>query len=127
MSSRILMVVLVALAGSSGLAGFGCGGAVDDRPAKWSFIATTIVEPSCATVSCHSAITQRAGVDLHDRKSGYYALVNGYYVIPYTPDQSAVVALMNAEGSLRMPPDVPLGEADIALIEAWIAAGALNN
>ena len=118
---------VVALSTLVGLADIGCGGAVDDRPAKWSFIATTIVEPSCATVSCHSAITERAGVDLHDRRSGYYALVNGYYVIPHAPEQSAVVALMNAEGSLRMPPDVPLAEADIALIEAWIAAGAPNN
>lgn len=105
----------------------GCGGAVDDRPPKWSFIAATIVEPSCATVNCHSAITQRGGLDLHDRESGYYALVNGNYVIASDPDHSAVVEYMNASGALRMPPDVPLPTADIDLIEAWIASGIPNN
>jgi hypothetical protein len=110
-----------------GVAGAGCGGAVDDRPPKWSFISATIMEPSCATVSCHSAISQRGGVDLHAREIGYYTLINGFYVIPGAPDQSAVVSLMNAQGSHRMPPDVPLPEADIQLIENWITAGALNN
>jgi hypothetical protein len=109
------------------LASAGCGGAVDDRPAKWSFIAATIIEPSCATVNCHSAITHQADVDLHDRESGYYALVNGDYVIASDPAESAVVELMNAQGSLRMPPDVPLPTADIELIEAWIASGIPNN
>src|ERR1022692_4119777 len=106
---------LVAIAELAVLASAGCGGSVDDRPAKWSFIAATIVEPSCATVSCHSAITQRGGVDLHARLIGYYTLVNGIYVYPGQPDASSLVALMNAQGSLRMPPDVPLPEADIEL------------
>jgi hypothetical protein len=124
MTSRSL-VLLTGLAVAGVLAG--CGGAVDDRPAKWSFISATITEPSCATVNCHSAITQKGGVDLHAREIGYYTLVNGFYVIPGTPDQSAVVSLMNAQGSPRMPPDVPLSEADIELIEHWITAGALND
>jgi hypothetical protein len=124
MSPRSL-VFLVGLAAVGAVAG--CGGAVDDRPPKWSFIAATIVEPSCATVNCHSAITQRAGLDLHDRESGYYALVNGNYVIASDPDHSTVVEYMNASGALRMPPDVPLPTADIDLIEAWIASGIPNN
>jgi hypothetical protein len=37
------------------------------------------------------------------------------------------VNLMNAQGSIRMPPDNPLPEADIVLIENWIAAGAQDN
>ena len=118
---------LAAVAVLAVFAGAGCGEGGDDRPAKWSIIAATIMEPSCATVNCHSAITQRAGVDLHAREIGYYTLINGYYVIPGSPDQSAVISLMNAVGSLRMPPDVPLPDADIALIERWIAVGAPND
>ena len=34
---------------------------------------------------------------------------------------------MRGRGSIRMPPDVPLPEADIMLIQNWIAAGALDN
>jgi hypothetical protein len=122
MLSAVTLVAIIAIFG-----GAGCGGAVDDRPAKWSVIAATIMEPSCATVNCHSKITQRAGVDLHARQIGYYTLLNGHYVIPGYPDQSVVISLMNAVGSLRMPPDGPLPDADIELIEKWIAAGAPND
>lgn len=109
-------------------AGIGCGGTTDDRPKKWSFISATIIEPSCATVNCHSEIAQRAGVDLHDRATGYRDLVDRRFVIP--SDQtgsSAILKLMNAEGSIRMPPDSPLPDDDIALIDNWIKAGAPND
>ena len=110
----------------------GCGGATDDRPARWSFISATIMEPSCATVNCHSAITHQGGVDLSAREIGYQTLVENsggrtYYVYPGYPQYSPVVNLMNAEGSIRMPPDNPLPQADIQLIESWIADGAPNN
>jgi hypothetical protein len=106
----------------------GCGGTNDDRPPKWSFISATIIEPSCATVNCHSAITRQGGVDLSSAKIGYQTLVldSTFYVIPKDRD-STLVRLMNAEGSLRMPPDNPLPQADIVLIENWISDGAQNN
>jgi hypothetical protein len=109
------------------LAAVGCGTSIDDRPVKWSFISATIVEPSCATVSCHSAVAQRAGVDLHTRDIGYGALTNGHFVFPGDSEHSELTYLMHAQGSIRMPPDVPLPEADIELIRRWIDAGALNN
>jgi len=105
----------------------GCGSMTDDRPAKWSFISASIIEPSCATVNCHSAVAQRAGVDLHDRDTGYHALVDHGFVNAKMPDQSPVLYLMRASGSIRMPPDIPLPEADIQLIQKWIAAGAPND
>ena len=106
----------------------GCGSATDDRPAKWSFISATIIEPSCATVNCHSAVAQRAGVDLHDRPTGYRDLTTRNFVAPVDPmGNSALHYLMMGQGSLRMPPDSPLPEADIVLIDNWIRAGALND
>jgi len=103
-----------------------CGG-TDDRPARWSFISSAIVEPGCATVNCHSSVTAKAGVDLHARDIGYYALVNQLYVIPDDPQESALLSLLNAQGARRMPPDAPLPQADIDLISAWISAGAPND
>lgn len=103
-----------------------CGGA-DDRPTRWSFISAAIVEPGCATVNCHSAVSARAGVDLHARAVGYYTLVNELYVLPGDPQESALLSLLNAQGTRRMPPDAPLPQADIDLISAWIAAGAPND
>jgi len=101
----------------------GCGGAVDDRPAKWSFISATIIEPSCATANCHSDITQRASVNLSDRDVGYKTLIDRRFVLPGdTTNSSALLYLMNGQGSLRMPPDEPLPGADIDLISNWIKA-----
>lgn len=105
----------------------GCGGTTDDRPKNWSFISATITEPSCATVNCHSAITQRAGLDLHAPEVGYQRLIGGSYVIPYNADQSSLMVWLTAGGQLRMPPDNPLADADIQLIEHWIDLGAHDN
>jgi hypothetical protein len=105
----------------------GCGGATDDRPAKWSFISAAITEPSCATVNCHSEFTQRSGLDMHARDVGYYSLINGCYVIPSNVGDSPLMTWLNAGGTLRMPPDNPLPPADIDLIQKWIMAGAKND
>jgi hypothetical protein len=110
----------------------GCGNGIDDRPAKWSFISAAIIEPSCATESCHSAATDRAGVDLSNRNTGYNSLVSRHFVVqcgtpPCDPKQSELVYLLRAQGAARMPPDFPLPEVDVQLIEAWIAAGAPND
>ena len=120
--SRYRLLLAVTAAAMSVL---GCGGETDDRPKDWSFISATIVEPSCATVNCHSEVAQRAGVDLHDSDTGYRDLVDRRFVIP--GDQtgsSALLNLLRGRGSLTMPPDAPIPEADIALIDEWIKAGA---
>ena len=104
----------------------GCGGA-DNRPARWSFIAPAIIEPSCATISCHAKVTERAGVTLAPREVAYHTLVDRHFVIPSHPELSEMVALLRAEGSPRMPPDFALPEVDIALIEQWIANGANDD
>lgn len=118
---------LALLAAMAALWAAGCGGSTDDRPAKWSFISATITEPNCATVNCHSAITQRGAIDLHARDIGYYTLINGFYVVPNDVTGSSLVYLLNASGSLRMPPDNPLPAADVLLIEKWIEDGAHND
>ena len=70
----------------------------------------------------------RAGVDLHDRATGYATLAGRGFVDAGTmPDASALLYLMRGQGSLRMPPDAPLPEADIGLIDNWIKAGANND
>jgi hypothetical protein len=136
--------VVVAIAGVVGaLAGVSGCGSTDDRPATWSYVSTAILEPSCATANCHSAIAARASVDLSTRAAGYTSLVTRGYVIaranvpadggaPLIDDdqrvaRSAVPQLMRAVGNLRMPPDMPLPETDIQLVEKWIRAGALND
>ena len=106
----------------------GCGSTDDNRPPQWSFISSTIIQPQCATVNCHSEVAQRAGVDLHDRESGYASLVTRNFTAPVdSMGNSALYHLLTGNGALRMPPDGPLPMVDIDLINEWIKAGANNN
>ena len=122
------LVILIALLG-------GCGGA-ENRPAKWSFIAPAIIEPNCATVSCHSAVAQRAGVILDTRDHAYDTLTKRGFVVTCSGNTacldtaaatSEILVLMRGQGSQRMPPDFALPEPDIRLIETWINSGAQND
>jgi len=45
-------------------------------------------------------------------------------IVPGNPEQSRVINMLRAIGASRMPPDRPLAEADIRLIEEWILLGA---
>jgi hypothetical protein len=106
----------------------GCGGTNDTRPDRWGFISATITEPACATVNCHSAVTQSSGVDLHDAAAGYKSLVGGLFVIPYHDDQSSLTNIwLTNSAPLTMPPDNPLPAVDVQLIADWINAGAMDN
>lgn len=109
------------------------GGCVldDDRPARWSVISDAIIQPSCGTAACHSALAETAGVVLDTREAGYDALVvagdsAGPFVRPGDAD-SPLLYLLRGDEVERMPPDAPLPPADIALIEAWILAGAEDD
>jgi hypothetical protein len=102
----------------------GCGSTEDSRPAKWSFISPVIIQPSCATANCHSQLAERSGVTLDTVADGFQQLIQRHFVMPGNPDDSALMALLQGDGTRRMPPDFPLPEADIRLIGAWIADGA---
>jgi hypothetical protein len=64
------------------------------------------------------------------------ATVNGTYVCeekerplvtPFDPAGSRVVNMLRAHDAPRMPPDRPLAEADIELVERWILNGACSS
>jgi hypothetical protein len=140
--------LLAALAASIVVAG--CGSAQDDRPPQWSFIYPAIIQPSCATASCHSDFTRRAGVNFGYSSEAYFQMVCRHFVVacpavgttdPCTGEaattaancsmnavmDSQVLYQLRAEGASRMPPDFALPDADIELISSWIAAGAQND
>jgi hypothetical protein len=129
----------------------GCG-SYDGRPAQWEYISPVILQPNCATTSCHSRAAAAAGLDFSDPERGYISLTRlrllvvdqyamgegctptngtvvcqrGYrpLVTPYDPAQSRLVHVLRHRAPPRMPPDRPLFEADIRLIENWILLGA---
>lgn len=108
-------------------AGVACDDPVEDRPASFSYIAAAIIEPSCATAACHSKLGSSEGIQLHTRDSAYTFLVGTGLVVPGQPRRSRLLYLLRGENTLRMPPDLPLPDADIELIERWILEGARNN
>jgi len=141
----------LAIAAAACLLGVGCGR--DDRPFTWGYISPAILQPTCATPSCHSRAVAVAGLDFSDPDRGYRSLTGlsvlvpvstgvadggacetlggttlcsrpRALVIPNHPDESRLVNMLRARGAPRMPPDRPLPEPDIALIESWISDGA---
>jgi hypothetical protein len=97
----------------------GCGSLEDKRPAKWSFIYATIIHPQCATVNCHSAIAKKMGFDLSERDVAYCSNFQNFVPTVLRGDDPKL--------GPRMPPDMPLPAPDIELIEAWQAAGGVND
>lgn len=106
-----------------------CGSETDDRPVTWSYISAAIITPNCATASCHSRHTATGGLQLEGASESYVILTGygGNYVFPGYPERSKLVYLLRGKDTWRMPPDQPLPEADIELIERWILAGAKND
>ncbi len=112
--------------------------ASEERPARWSYIHTAIIRPSCTTGGCHSALTGLAGVNLATR-DGAYTILTGRICGEDVPNGSPprnYVESFNAAGSqlihqLRgdnrdvMPPDTPLPDTEIELVERWIDEGAV--
>jgi hypothetical protein len=104
-----------------------CGGNGDARPQQWSVIYPAIIEPSCATASCHSDITRRVGVNLADKTTAIVNLEQRRYVIQGNSTDSALMYLLRGQGARRMPPDFALPEIDIKLIQDWIDLGGKND
>lgn len=129
----------------------GCGN-VDNRPAAWGYISPAIFQPACATSSCHTGAVAQSGADFSDPDRGYATLTASWFVDPmgtagdgcepwndtvvcpgkpfvvaYDPGQSRLVSMLRARGAPRMPPDRPLPEVDIQLVESWILDGARKD
>jgi hypothetical protein len=117
-----------------------CGTAgCEQRPATWEYISPALFEPNCATSSCHSRATAVDGLDFSNAERGYRSLtslsatIDGKnparraFITPYQPQQSRLVQMLRARNAPRMPPDRPMPEADILLVEEWILNGARQH
>jgi hypothetical protein len=134
--TRVPILLFLLAVGASG-----CGGTEDDRDPVWSYISPAIIQPNCATSSCHSQGAAVAGLNLSTAEAGHKSLLDLHLalrgmpgppkprplVTPGNPDESRVVNMLRAQGAQRMPPDRPLAEADIRLIERWILNGATKD
>ena len=124
-----IVVSLAALLG-------GCD-TVDDRPASWSYLHTAVIAPACTTAGCHSPAAALAGLDLSSRTGAYNLLTGricgadpqpsdppGNFVFAGSPERSKLVHLLRGDNVRAMPPDQPLPDVEIELVERWILEGA---
>src|SRR2546426_362472 len=93
----------------------------------WS--AAFALEPAVALLSqkclaCHNDKTSSSGFSVETRSSVLAGGARGPAVVPGRPRDSLMVAALRQTGSLKMPPTGKLPDAEIEVIEQWIAAGA---
>jgi len=95
--------------------------------ATWTSIYQTLLvntsyASNCTGSSCHDPGTQK-GVDFSTQQNGYTTI--SHRMVPGSPDSSTVVIVLESGAMPQGRPHMPA--SDIALIRAWIAAGAPNN
>ena len=108
----------------------------DERPARWNYVYSAILEPACTTAGCHSKLTALGGVDLSDRE-GAYNILTGHvcgeitpqspprnYVTPGSAEYSTLIHQLRGDNRDVMPPDMPLPEVEIRIVSQWIDLGA---
>ena len=101
-----------------------CGADFDDRPDTFSYIHAAIVLPNCATSGCHSSLAKTKDIDLEDKASAYLVFKNEHF------DHVDIVLLLKGDvppDFYRMPPDQPLPNVDIELIQRWYDDGKQDN
>ena len=76
--------------------------------------------------TCHSADTNsHGGLRVDDRQGLLTGGGRGPAVVPGAPAQSLLLrAVKRTDDKLKMPPEKPLEEAEVQILERWIAAGA---
>jgi hypothetical protein len=97
-----------------------CGDEVDDRPLTTEYITVAILAPSCGTVSCHSTSAETENLVLETIEGVQEAISDGLFV-PGRPELSTALLYMKGIEK-QMPPEGPLPDKDIELVERWIAA-----
>jgi cytochrome c len=96
-----------------------CGTTPDDRPATFEFVSLAVLAPACATVACHSTSTNASGFAFDTLSASRQALRK--LVTAGDPQRSQLIDVITRNA---MPPDEPMADQDLALLEKWIADGA---
>jgi hypothetical protein len=105
-------------------------GTTDDRPQNLDYITKSILAPSCGAAVCHSSFRQEDGLVFDTVDNARVTFQSDPQLIGFQetdPNKTPGLILnltTEQEGAPRMPYDQPLPDADIALIEDWLKAGA---
>jgi len=73
---------------------------------------------------CHGPAKQQADLRLDTREFVLMGGENGPAIVPSQVDASRLIAAVRYQGDLQMPPDGKLADAQIVVLEKWVAMGA---
>ncbi|MEP7363084.1 MAG: PSD1 and planctomycete cytochrome C domain-containing protein [Acidobacteriota bacterium] len=87
---------------------------------------TQKVEPILTSrcLGCHNQKLSLASFSMASRESLIKGGKRGPEVVPGKPAESRLIDVVKHTGDLRMPPGKKLPDAEIAILESWVAAGA---
>src|ERR1700722_13583285 len=75
--------------------------------------------------TCHSAETNsRSGLRVDDRNGLLVGGSRGPAIVPGNPDDSLLIKAISYHGKLKMPPERPLAENEVAILRRWVKDGA---
>jgi uncharacterized membrane protein len=128
-SGLVFLIVLTCLLWSSiGNSGVGASPVdepkkTDDKKEEMTPTFKNDVQPllNNACMNCHSGKRKKGGVDL----SSYDAVIKS--VKANEPDKSRLIKSVTGQGAKLMPPKTGLGDDQVKVLKAWIAAGAKND
>ena len=75
-------------------------------------------------VKCHGPAKQEAGLRLDRRATALRGSDSGVVIVPGDPASSRLLDAVKRTGDVKMPPNRPLPEHEVAALERWIRAGA---
>ena len=99
------------------------------QPAFYTEKVQPILQADC--YRCHGGSNHRGGLKMTTREDMLQGGHHGPGIVPGHPEQSWMVRLIRHEGPVDDPMNMPpaprpkLSDADIAVIETWIRAGAV--
>jgi len=105
-------------------------GAQEDasKPEYFTTRVKPIIDANCGR--CHEGTNHRGGLSLDTRESMLKGGHDGTVLVPGDPAKSLLVRLIRHEGPANDPMPMPpkgdkLSDADIAVVEKWVKAGAI--
>ena len=99
-----------------------------NTPAFYTEKVRPILQTNCG--KCHFDMNHKGGLSLATKASTMKGGRDGVVIVPGDPANSMLVKLIRHEGPpddpKPMPPKAPkMSDADIAVIEQWVKAGAM--
>jgi len=126
------IVVGVGVMAAAALAGSGlrpvAAQAGADKPAFYTEKVRPILQTNCG--KCHFAMNHKGGLSLETKAGTLKGGRDGVVIVPGDPANSLLVKLIRHEGPPDDPKPMPpkpnekLSDADIAVVEQWVKAGA---